>query len=259
MSWSTDNHRNWNQDFKKVRRYIYYKANTFAWSKPYPDSIESIDTGLEGRFKYSPRFKKSEADLFIELTGRRAKDYKIAEATTKTKHIPRKTVWHHVWNEINGEYEMQLVDYNIHKSTYSHAGGCKLWLLQHPNSKKYARKERGQSNIEISASEYFISQNIKLEPVYNIRYRRNYCLNYGTANLSSDYRDVVLDYKFPETEVHSFIRKYALNDGRNLRIKEWGLDPYGNIIYQDGRGCLYFCDHEEGSLTPLNIREVHDK
>lgn len=71
------------------------------------------------------------------------------------------------------------------------------------------------------------------------------------------YRDVVLDYKFPEEEQHNFTGKYVMACCKKAaNLKEWGLDPYGNLILQDGRKKLYFYDHEAGTITPFNIREV---
>lgn len=257
MTWNAHkDHSKWSR-YSKVRRLGYHRVRTTAWARPYAEPIETIDTGRDKQWRYSPRFTTCEANVFIELTGRRSKDYKIAEMQCGKVHVPRKTVWHHVWNEINGKYEIQLVDYRLHQSTCPHAGGCKLWLLRHTDRKRYARKERTTRNIEISMSEYFLSQNIRLERINSTGYRRNYYLSYRTANSQKekDYHDIVLDYKFPEDNSFQY-RKYALNDRNSFNLRKWGLDPYGNLFYRDGKGCLYFYDHEEMSLTPLNIRDV---
>ena len=85
-------------------------------------------TGLSGAFKTSPIFLDSIADVRIELTGFRRKDYLLAEEVANIRHTPKVTVWHHAWDEINGLYRMQLVDFIEHKKTCPHAGGCKLWM-----------------------------------------------------------------------------------------------------------------------------------
>lgn len=98
-------------------------------AQPYSDmrKITSIDTGLKGQWKYSPRFNQPLQDTYIGLTGSRSKDNKFAEANVNVVHIPRVNVWHHVWEKNqNGEYRMQLVDYDLHKGSIPHAGGWKL-------------------------------------------------------------------------------------------------------------------------------------
>lgn len=55
-------------------RRIMVKATVemYAWAKPYTDSnIDNVVTGLGGNFRYSPIFKNTVADTFIELTGYR--------------------------------------------------------------------------------------------------------------------------------------------------------------------------------------------
>lgn len=66
------------------------------WAKPYnvPQIIETIDTGLPKQFKYSPLFKQPavKADVDIELTGFRTRDYKAAERASGITHTPDSTV-----------------------------------------------------------------------------------------------------------------------------------------------------------------------
>ena len=82
------------------------------WKKPYDNpNIDSIVTGLQGKFAYSPKFRKPIAETSIVLTGYRRKDYCEAEQVTNEIHQPKKTVWHHVWEEKNGEYTTHRIYY----------------------------------------------------------------------------------------------------------------------------------------------------
>ena len=114
---------------------VYLTPNLTAYLNT---NIDNVVTGLGGNFRYSPIFKNAVADTFIELTGYRNKDYKIAEAKTGKGHTPKVTVWHHAWQEKDGLYRMQLVDFSEHKKTYPHAGGCKLWIMNTHKKKKYS-------------------------------------------------------------------------------------------------------------------------
>lgn len=121
-----------------MKKYIIVKRSRPKFKienhlKPYPpDRFDSIPTGLGGKFTYSPVFKFSKANVLVELTGSRKKDYQIAERVSGKKHIPKVTVWHHTWKMVGSSCLMQLVMYDEHQQTCPHAGGCKAWEQQNP-------------------------------------------------------------------------------------------------------------------------------
>ena len=196
----------------------------YAWAKPYNDpNIINVPTGLGRGFKYSPIFKKCIADTMVELTGYRRKDYVIAEAQTGKEHTPRVTVWHHAWEEKNGKYRMQLVDFEEHKKTCPHAGGCKLWLQNTKKRSKY-----------LSHNAIYSSQN------------------------SGDYSDLPSFYSVESTESNfyqkGYVSKSTLSVIRKKKAQLVGVDMYGNLLYKNAKN-LYFWDHESDSLILLNRRK----
>lgn len=208
---------------RQLIRGISKKVNRgrYAWAKPYNDSnIKNVDTGLGKGFKYSPIFIKCFAETMIELTGYRSKDYVIAEKKTQTKHIPKVTVWHHAWDEKDGKYLMQLVDFEEHKKTCPHAGGCKLWLQ---NTKK------------------------------KLRYS-SYNAIHSSKN-SGDYSDLPSFYSVESTESDfyqkGYVSKRTLSVIGKKKAQLVGVDMYGNLLYKNAKN-LYFWDHESDSLVLLN-------
>lgn len=190
-------------------------------AKPYNyPNIKNVDTGLGKGFKYSPIFIKCFAETMIELTGYRSKDYVIAEKKTQTKHIPKVTVWHHAWDEKDGKYLMQLVDFEEHKKTCPHAGGCKLWLQ---NTKK------------------------------KLRYS-SYNAIHSSKN-SGDYSDLPSFYSVESTESDfyqkGYVSKRTLSVIGKKKAQLVGVDMYGNLLYKNAKN-LYFWDHESDSFVLLN-------
>lgn len=188
----------------------------YAWAKPYTDpNIDNVITGLNGNFRYSPIFRNAMADTFIELTGYRKKDYKIAEAQTGKRHTPKVSVWHHVWQEKDGLYRIQLVDFWEHKKTYPHAGGCKLWLMNTNKRKAYAK--------------------------------------YGSRTGIGDYSDIPEFYEIDSQDRNYYQRGYVskrtLSVVARKKAKLVGIDMYGNLLYKS-RKTLYYWDHESDILIP---------
>ena len=191
-----------------------------CWAKPYEEKIPgiiSVLTGLDKQFRYSPIFENCLADTMVELTGYRRKDYVIAEKQTGVKHIPCKTVWHHVWEEKDGKYRMQLVDFKEHQRTIPHAGGCKLWILKTKIKKRYVRFHNGDEEDYSDIPMFY--------PIDN---RCSFLIRGGYVS-----RRTVAKIK----------RKHA---------KLIGVDMYGNLFYENGKR-KYFWDHEEDLLIPLPI------
>ena len=191
------------------------KYSIYAWNRPYDNpNIQTVYTGLKGIFKTSPIFGDCVADIRIELTGYRKQDYKKAEKAAGIKHIPKVTVWHHAWDEIDGQYRMQLVDFAEHKQTCPHAGGCKLWSIK--NKRPY----------------------------------RN-AITYVKAG---NYTDISCIYPINEIEKNYFqqgyVSKRILAIIRRKRASLIGMDVYGNLIYKKGK-MRYFWDHEQDLLFPI--------
>lgn len=216
---------------RKKSRHLYTRKNTmieinreiYSWAKPYDDpNIINVSTGLGRGFEYSPIFIKCIADTMVELTGYRRKDYIIAEDQTQTKHVPGISVWHHAWEEKDGKYRMQLVDFQEHKKTCPHAGGCKLWLLNTKKRKKYAAYK-------------------------NRRIQDDY----------GNYSDVTLVYPIKSSErafyQNGYVSKKTKTDIGRKKARLWGVDIYGNLLYKNAKN-MYFWNHESDEL--LLIKKV---
>lgn len=196
----------------------------YAWAKPYNDpNIIDVFTGLGKGFRYSPIFKNCIADTMVELTGYRSKDYVIAEAQTGKMHTPKVTVWHHAWYEKDGKYRMQLVDFNEHKKTCPHAGGCKLWLLNTKKVSKYMSYKRMR--------------------------------DYGQLG---DYSDLSLFYPVENSKIsfyqNGYVSKKTLSAIGRKKAKLCGIDMYGNLLYKNAKN-TYFWDHESDLLFLINDKK----
>lgn len=205
------------------------KANAIhieSFVRPYANSdIIDVDTGLSKNLKYSPVFKKCIAETMVKLTGYRKKDYVIAESQTGKKHKPKQSVWHHAWDEKNGLYRMQLVDFSEHKKTCPHAGGCKLWLL-HNNKTKY-RSCGLKGSLGKNEGCY-----LDIPPYYSIK---------------NDERDYYQK---------GYVSKKTLLLTKRKRICLVGVDMYGNLIYQNDK-YTFFWDHEQDILIPIRTKEKY--
>lgn len=213
---------------------------------PYADTeeIETIDTGLAKQWKFSPLFKNPLAETDIRLTGSRIKDYKLAELNAGQTHIPGVTVWHHAWRKDRfGNYRMQLVSFSAHQKTCPHAGGCKLWTIEH--HKIY--KAQGPVHV----SEALSAKTIAGKKIYRTGTIRN-----GVN--SSSYSDYFIDYIFEEENplhIETKICKGSFHKREPLASRIWGLDPYGNLFLSNDNGQLFFYDHETRKLFFLAIDE----
>lgn len=195
------------------------KCNIYAWAKPYDNpNIQTVFTGLSGAFKTSPIFLDSIADVRIELTGFRRKDYLLAEEVANIRHTPKVTVWHHAWDEINGLYRMQLVDFIEHKKTCPHAGGCKLWMNKNKGTYRYTQLREKYGNYT------------DFSTIYSINLEEIDCYERG----------------YVDKRMLSIIRR------KNARLV--GMDVYGNLIYKN-RKTTYFWDHEQDTLIPIKWRK----
>lgn len=231
---------------KSTGQKYHIKDSSLAMqAQPYKDASEiaSIDTKLKHQWKYSPLFKNPLVESNLKLTGYRKKDYVLAETITGCLHVPGVTVWHHAWlKDSLGNYRMQLVDFSRHQNTCPHAGGCKLWSIEH----KTIYKSYGT----VYLSEALLGKVVMGKTVYKTGHIR-------TIQNSFPYSDYVIDYifnseeDFPVVPVHMYSRRKALSTS----LRAWGLDPYGNIFLSNAKGDLYFFDHEVEILASLSINE----
>lgn len=225
-------------------KFSVFKNKLWMWANPYnnPNLIISIDTKLPGNSKYSPLFLQTFADTYITLTGSRNRDYRLAEAETKCIHIPKTTVWHHVWEKNSGgKYRMQLVDYSLHQKSCPHAGGCKLWTLEHNMAYKCYRN--------VYVSEKLLNKKIG-------KYRVNFVGELRRGRTRIPYADYVIDYIFDEDETYT--KSICIRKGQRCvakRTRVWGLDPYGNIFVVNSKGELFLLDHEFGTIRNCGIKE----
>jgi hypothetical protein len=205
------------QTEKRYKYTLYAQTSIEAWAKPYDDKFfKNVQTRLGKQFEFSPIFKNPIADTWVELTGYRRKDYIIAEKQTGTMHTPGLTVWHHAWDvNNNGKYRMQLVDFDLHKKTYPHAGGCRLWQNNQHKVKRYASSYR----------------------------------------LTKRYTDYQIDYEIDGPQHDYYQRGYMskrimqLTKAKGLKLV--GMDAYGNLFYETHNRQVYIYDHEYDTLVSL--------
>ena len=216
---------------------------------------DGADTNLNGCWKYSPLFKHPYADDYISLTGKRQKDYREIEKITNSKHIPGKSVWHHVWEEKYGKYRMRLVDLSLHQKTCPHAGGCKKWSLC--NGKSYKNRNAYACGVELYIGEQPKKVGVDDKIVKDHRRFIN-CRPRGMQ----PYMDLELDYVFitpseyewrctptrNNTTLSRTQRSYmkGIKKTNRTTFRAFGLDPYGNVFEVDKRGRVAFYDHEVG-------------
>lgn len=236
-----------------------YKRNYFeAKATPYEDvsEVQSIDTALDKQWRYSPKFLHPKAETKVVLTGYRSRDYVLAENECGVIHIPMQTVWHHVWEKDNsGKYTMQLVDFSIHQKHCPHAGGCKMWLLAHGGKYKKYNKFNIYLNDKLLNTKIMIGRTMRT-------IRKSGWIKEDQQN---DYSDIIIDGIFSDeelSETKSFGRSRCKGNrkGRS-RQNVWtpfGCYPYGNLIYKNRAGKLFFFNHENANLVDmdLNVQEL---
>lgn len=112
-------------------------------SFPYdPNVAESIDTGTNDRFKYSPVFDAAQYQTLsnFQMTGTRRMDRQNSGATNGI-HC------HHVYDyDYNGACTVQNVPAKLHIATYPHRGAVYQWNQHNPNNKY--RAILGDNKIE---------------------------------------------------------------------------------------------------------------
>ena len=225
---------------------IKYYSRATMQAKPYADTdeIETIDTGLGKQWRYSPLFKKPFAETYIGLTGSRIKDYRLAEANTGQKHIPGTTVWHHVWAKDNqGNYRMQLVTTVAHQKTCPHAGGCKLWSIEH-------------NKIYKAYGTIYVSETLHGKVIAGKVIHKTGLVRTGVNLLP--YNDYVIDFIFDDKSrpnIQMMFNKHYLRRRKSRPSKIWGLDPYGNLFLSSADGQLFFWNHETKDIFALSVNE----
>ena len=223
------------------------------WKKPYDNpNIDSIVTGLQGKFAYSPKFRKPIAETSIVLTGYRRKDYCEAEQVTNEIHQPKKTVWHHVWEEKNGKYTIQLVDYTLHQTTCPHVGACKMWSMRTGKRYNYSYIKKHISLLinKNIINNPIIKDYLRLKTITKPRIAKN-----ADSFSSNGYVDLVLDDVFTKQEAEQQYSIRVKIKHRQIIIHPFGIDPYGNLFYIDKKMNLFFMDLEDFILFPVHPKQ----
>lgn len=215
--------------------------NNLEHKRPYRAGIDSIDTGRDDVFKYSPRFRKPELkrSTNILMQGSRKMDYVVAENATGGER-PEGTVWHHVYDYNNGYCTMQLVDVSVHTATIPHVGAVRQYEEAHSTTYKAIRKQNKfiiDGNVSIMKS---IDVFDKIEDSLRGDDDCLLALQIGEYEISCN-DDVVLGGVFDE--------KVKVDDNKYI----WGYDVYGNMIYTNAEGMLSFEDHESCESFDLNL------
>ena len=234
---------------RNMKRNVLFFADTNSatrFKNPYQDlNIENIITPLDGKFKYSPKFKNALVTTTIKLTGSRRKDYLEAEKKSNCIHIPKKTVWHHVWEKNpNGEYTIQLIDYKLHQKTIPHAGGCKMCAIETGKQYRMHRRKSANCKIYINA-DLACNQNRQIMNYVHLK-------SYGQYADEREYNDFIIDAVLSDEEKGPW--RLALYSGKRILIRPWAIDPFGGIFYVDKKQQLYFVDTDVEIFQRLGIR-----
>lgn len=246
--------------------------------------ITSINTGIttnNNNFLYSPDFSTCTGSAYdnvknfygstnIQMSGEREFDYQIAE-TSGFAHVPGVTVWHHrfITNAYNGWCTMQLVGFTLHQKTCPHAGACYQYTQYTGNPYKATQngklllnaecKDFTNTKRELAEWEYMTGMHIP---------KKLWALYTGTCSWEKG-----KEFKNPHGTIFiDFIFDLKRQNGENtanvnLLTQIWrqpntccsqesfpvGTDPYGNILFSDKDGHLYFYDHEMDTKTDLEI------
>ena len=253
-------------------------------STPYAiNNVTSIPTGLSAQWAYSPWFQGAWLlkQTRVVLTGKRSEDYLAAETATKRWHIPRVTVWHHIfdWSAETGKCTMQLVGWNIHCSTVPHAGGC--WQYsQHYGPYKATRLNAGElqkltepegvmrmpdplQHSTKELKEFALTTGKKLSPELQQLFSGKRTLSEkGLAALVTE-KDLFLDALLPLTDslgyangtaVLSCLKQDGMAQPIGANAMPIGVDPYGNVFWVGDDGMVYFYDHETDTYESTGQR-----
>lgn len=242
---------------------------------PYPDpNVGSIRTRRGGIWEYSPQFRPRvvHAQANIVLTGRRALDYRDAEAVTGVVHLNRQTVWHHVynWNYRNGQCTVQLVDWATHRATIPHAGGCIQYADYYGHRYQALPLDAGELQKLL---EEFSATELSELPLHSAKELEDFALSSGRA-LSREMRqlysgqriiskqaravlaaeeDLCLDTLLPLTgpsgsanavSVMARLEQPGMTSPPDATASPFAIDPFGNEFWAGNDGLIYFYDHE---------------
>ena len=139
---------------------------------------------------------------------------------------------------------MQLVPFTVHQKTCPHAGGCKLWSIEHNNS-----PYRADSTV-------YVNESLQGKLIAGRLVYKTGVINVGASEKT--YCDFVIDYIFEEKTLRHITVKSSYNHWRGKRLcgnRIWGLDPYGNLFLVNDDGQLFFWSHETMEVCPVGISE----
>lgn len=244
-------------------------------SNPYTMfDVVSIPTGLGQQWAYSPFFVRTKlrVSTAIALTGRRSDDYIIAERQTNFQHVPRVTVWHHVYdyNQNTGMCTMQLVLWGDHFSTIPHAGGCSQYAKIHGGKYKaswndkqacalYHKPTYSKEEIEEFSQRTGLHFSEKLKKFYCGEFTLNTkALTFAAQN------DFLLDAFLPLWDQEGASVESVQATLKNLPLTMLQKDMYaigtsacGDIFCADENGVIWFYDHETGEYAPTDLNLDH--
>lgn len=255
------------------------EASPVGQANPYTDiDIISINTGLSGQWKYSPKFRGAKliASAVIRLTGKRRLDYTLAERITNAFHFPRHTVWHHVYDYNDpsvgaGNCTMQLVSWNDHLATLPHTGGCCQYAVfnrcqykaENPNTPEGQALSQALEAIEPleapayskrEMDEFCLRTGLKLSPAQRALYAGERRFSRRGLQAAAQ-RDFWLDDILPLTADDGG----ASVESIALAAREWrdwapvlgntvAVDACGNTFSVNPQGGYLFFDHEVGQF-----------
>lgn len=241
-------------------------------SSPYTmQDVQSIRTGLGQQWEYSPFFVRTKliASTSIVLTGKRTDDYKIAENQTRTQHVPRVTVWHHVYdfNQWTGTCTMQLVQFRDHSATVPHAGGCSQYAKVHGVAYRNIplngndlpvqcpKPAYSQKDIEEFSKRTGLSFPQKLKDFYCKEFKLN-----AKALAFAEQNNFPLDAILPlwDQEGASVESVQTLLKALPITMPQKdmyavGIGPCGDIFCADDNSRIWFYDHEAGEYAPTDL------
>lgn len=254
-------------------------VNPVTWSDPYPGPIQSIDTGADRQWKYSPDFAQCAGEYHgaweISLTGRRIDDYVLAEDDGGEEHTPRVTVWHHLfnYNPADGQCTMQLVNFRYHQEACPHLGGCWQYRQHHGGRYRAIRENAKAGDLWFEGSysdgdllafekEFSLALSPLLKAVYS-----------GKRGLPAVWREK--DGRKESVEWEVIVPLWAKDGNPDAATAElmidpenrllptmttkkgcwlpFGLDGCGNWLAQDlASGAIHFFDHESEDEVVLD-------
>lgn len=146
------------------------KQPKIQWSQPYNyTGVESIDTGREHQWRYSPDFHNA-VQLTMQLTGSRQDDCVLANEKNNQSYLggrsPNNYTWHHCYNLHMNEarnYKMQLPARDLHRRCCPHVGAFKQGMEMgfYNTAANHEKSEEFIEKVQLRTVQYQESSIIK--------------------------------------------------------------------------------------------------